>query len=197
MKIVLATRNSGKLREIKSILSKVGDYEFLSILDFSDIPEIEEDRLTYAGNAIKKASTIVKLKGIPTLADDSGLEVDALDGAPGVRSARFAGENASDEDNNKKLLKMLEDVPEDKRTARFQCAMALVKPSDWIEVTTGTYEGVIISEPRGNSGFGYDPIFYVPHLGKTFAELTRDEKNQISHRRIALQRMKRIMPEVL
>ena len=197
MKIVLATRNKGKLHEIRSILSEVGDYEVLSLLDFSDIPKVNEDRFTYAGNAIKKASTIAKLKGIPTLADDSGLEVDALDGDPGVRSARFAGLEASYKDNNRKLLKMLEGIPQDKRTARFQCAMAFVKPSGWIEVTTGTYEGVIISKPRGDNGFGYDPLFYVPHIGKTFAELTSDEKNQISHRRIALEKMKRILPCVI
>lgn len=196
MELILATRNSDKLHEIKSILSEVGDYEFLSLLDFPDIPEIVEDRLTYAGNAIKKASTIANHKGIPALADDSGLEVDALDGAPGIKSARFAGDNVSYEANNKKLLRMLKDVPREECSARFQCAMAFVKPSGWIEVTTGTCEGVIISEPRGNDGFGYDPLFYVPRLGRTFAELTRDEKNKISHRRIALEKMKRILPYI-
>lgn len=194
MKLIIATRNKDKLHEIKSILSEVGDYEFLSLLDFSDVPEINEDRLTYAGNAIKKASIIAKLKGIPAIADDSGLEVDVLNGAPGIMSARFAGANADYEDNNRKLLELLKDVPQEKRSARFQCAMAFVHPSGWIEVTTGTYEGVIISEPRGNNGFGYDPIFYAPRLGRTFAELTRDEKNQISHRRVALEKMKRILP---
>lgn len=193
MKLILATRNRGKSDEIKSILSKVGNYKLLSLLDFPDIPEINEDRLTYAGNAIKKASIIANLKGIPTLADDSGLEVDALNGAPGIKSARFAGDDASDEDNNRKLLKLLKDIPEEKRSARFQCAMAFVKPSGWIEVTTGTYEGVIIPEPRGSNGFGYDPLFYAPRLGRTFAELTRDEKNQVSHRRIALEKMKRVL----
>jgi len=197
MKLILATRNKGKLHEIKSILGEVGNYEFLSLLDFSDIPKIDEDRFTYAGNAIKKASIIAKLKGISTLADDSGLEVDALNGAPGTMSARFAGDNASDEDNNRKLLELLKDVPQEKRSARFQCAMAFVHPSGWIEVTTGAYEGIIISEHRGNNGFGYDPIFYAPRLGRTFAELTRDEKNQISHRRIALEKMKRFLPYIM
>jgi len=209
MKIILATRNKGKSCEIRSILGEVGDYEILSLLDFTDVPEIDEDRLSFAGNAIKKASVIAKLKGIPTLADDSGLEVDALNGAPGIRSARFAGDNASDEENNRKLLELLQDVPKEKRSARFQCAMAFVHPSAensgqssiytdlqpcWIEVTTGSCEGMIIFEPRGNNGFGYDAIFYVPSLGKTFAELPRDEKNKISHRRIALEKMIQLLP---
>jgi len=195
--IIIATRNKGKIKEISPILSKAGDYKILSLLDYPDISEINEDRFTFAGNAIKKATVISKLKGIPALADDSGLEVDSLNGAPGIRSSRFAGDDASDQQNIEKLLTLLKDVPEEKRSARFQCAMAFVNPSGWIEVTTGSYEGIIISEPKGSNGFGYDPVFFSPRLEKTFAQLSHDEKNQISHRRIALDKMKQILPDIM
>ena len=198
MKLVVATNNPHKIKEILTIL-KGQNYEILSLPDFPDVPMVTEDGSTFAENAVKKASIIAKHTGLLALADDSGLEVDVLNGEPGVKSARFAGENATDEDRNRKLLNLLRDVPESKRNARFKCAVALSNPQGDTHLVLGICEGSIAFEPRGNTGFGYDPVFVVPCYGKTFAELGPDIKNRISHRAIALQKLRNFLvhPEIL
>ncbi len=196
MKLVLATKNKGKIAEIKEFLSDVKGLEVLSILDFPEdkIPPIEETGKSFEENAFIKAFTVAKATGLPALADDSGLEVDALGGKPGVRSARFGGEGITDAERNKKLLSLLENVPSKERSARFRCCMVLVVPPEFEKyVAEGVCEGYITTEPRGSHGFGYDPIFYLPKYGKTMAELTRSEKNKISHRGKALEKMKEII----
>lgn len=185
MKLVLATKNLGKVREMAGLLEPHG-IELVSLQDFPGIGEIEEDGGTFRENAIKKASVTCEQTGLMALADDSGLEVDHLDGAPGVHSARFAGESKDDTANNTKLLDLLEDVPAEGRTARFRCVIAIAVPGGWVYTAEGACEGVIIGEPRGDGGFGYDPLFYLPEYGKTFAELDLETKNQISHRGKAL-----------
>ena len=186
MKLVLATRNLGKVRELSEMLGNRRDIKILSIKDFPNAPEVIEDGLTYHENAQKKATQTANYTGYLTLADDSGLEVDALDGAPGVHSARYAGTNASDADRIDKLLSAIKDEPDDPRTARFKCTMAVAKPNGHVDVVVGVCDGQIIHEPRGNQGFGYDPVF-VPHgYDQTFAELGEEVKNQISHRSKAL-----------
>jgi XTP/dITP diphosphohydrolase len=189
--LVVATRNKKKLVEIKELLADL-DFHVLSISDFSDIPEIEEDMDTFEGNASKKAIQIAQVTGKLTLADDSGLEIDFLNGKPGIHSARFAGENATDEDRNRKVLGLMECVPKHQRTARFKCAIAIVE-NEFIEIVTGVCEGEIATEPKGNQGFGYDPIFIVPSYDKTFAELGAEIKNQISHRAIALKKAREVL----
>ncbi len=193
-KLLVATGNKGKLKEIREILNGV------EVLGLSDLPfsiEIEEDGDTFYKNALKKASVLAEKMSVPVLADDSGLEVDALDGAPGVYSARYSGENATDESNTEKLLRALESVPYEKRTARFVCVMCLVMPGEKTYSTRGETEGIILTEPRGEGGFGYDPVFYSEHYQKSFAELSSDEKNAISHRGIALEKMREILNQVL
>ena len=182
MKLVLATRNIGKVRELSDMLRHERGIEVLCMKDFPEAPEVLEDGETYQDNAKKKAVGVAKYSGILALADDSGLEVDALDGAPGVHSARYAGSDASDTDRITKLLAALKDVPENKRTARFRCAVAVAEPGGRANVVVGVCDGSIIREPRGNLGFGYDPVF-VPHgCDQTFAELGEQIKNRISHR---------------
>ncbi|HIE28761.1 TPA: XTP/dITP diphosphatase [Candidatus Poribacteria bacterium] len=192
MKLVVATNNPHKVKEIAAIL-RGQNYEILSLKDFSNAPVVAEDGDTFEENAAKKATTIARYTRLLTLADDSGLEVDALNGEPGVKSARFAGENATDEDRNRKLLNLLKDVPETKRSARFKCAMALSNPQGDTDVVLGVCEGIIAFEPKGDTGFGYDPIFIVPRYRKTFAELGPAIKNRISHRAIALQKIKKLL----
>ena len=193
MKLVLATRNRGKVRELGEMLSDQCDIQILSLSDFPEAPTVVEDGVTYQTNAQKKATQIAAYTGHFTLADDSGLEVDALDGAPGVHSARYAGENASDVERINKLLTAIKDVPDDQRTARFKCAVAVAKPGGHADVVVGVCEGRIIREPRGNDGFGYDPVF-VPHsYTQTFAELGEEVKNQISHRSKALKMAMRLL----
>lgn len=192
MKLVVATNNPHKVKEIVNIL-KGQNYEILSLKNFPDAPVVIEDGSTFEENAVKKSSIIAKHTGLLALADDSGLEVDVLNGEPGVKSARFAGENATDEDRNRKLLNLIRDVPESKRNARFKCAIALSNPQGDTHVVLGVCEGSIAFEPRGNKGFGYDPIFVVPCYGKTFAELGPDIKNRISHRAIALQQILKVL----
>lgn len=192
MKLVVATNNPHKVKEIVNIL-KGQNYEILSLKNFPDAPVVIEDGSTFEENAVKKSSIIAKHTGLLALADDSGLEVDVLNGEPGVKSARFAGENATDEDRNRKLLNLLRDVPESKRNARFKCAIALSNPQGDTHVVLGVCEGSIAFETRGNKGFGYDPIFVVPCYGKTFAELGPDIKNRISHRAIALPKIKKFL----
>lgn len=188
MKIVLATRNENKIQEMSEILKDTG-IELLSLEDFKDIPEIIEDKETFKDNALKKAREIFKSTGIISLADDSGLEVDELEGRPGIYSARFAGKKATHEQNNDLLITQMKHVPEDQRTARFRCSLALV--GDEIEIVTeGVSEGTILSERKGDNGFGYDSLFFYPELGLTFAELDSEQKNKISHRALAFDKMK-------
>ncbi len=190
--LVIGTRNKKKLAEIRELLTDL-DFNVLSIDDFPNIPEIEEDGETFEENAEKKAVEVAQITKCLTLADDSGLEIDYLRGDPGIRSARFAGEGATDEDRNRKVLGLLRYVPEAERKARFKCAIAIASPDAQVEIVTGVCEGEMALEPRGDGGFGYDPIFIVPAYGKTFAELGSEKKNQISHRALALKKAKEIL----
>jgi XTP/dITP diphosphohydrolase len=160
--------------------------EILSVADFPDMPEVVEDGATFAENAVKKAEVICRYTGLPALADDSGLEIDALKGQPGIRSSRFAGLDQNDQKNIDKVLRLMGNVPLDHRQARFRCVMALAYPEQPTETVEGTCEGLITPQARGSAGFGYDPIFLVPGHGKTFAELGQEVKNRISHRAKAL-----------
>ena len=196
LRIVLATGNPDKVREIKHILGDV-PVEFLTLLDFPEFVPEEETGATFEDNAVAKALKVWRETGLASLADDSGLEVDALDGEPGVRSARFAGEDVSYEANNEKLIGLLRDVPEEKRSARFVCVAVLVTPKGKMVLQRGELEGVIVDEARGGGGFGYDPIFHVPRLKKTVAELGEDEKNSISHRAQAFRAMKNYIMALL
>jgi XTP/dITP diphosphohydrolase len=180
-KIVLATNNEHKIKEIKNILSDL-PVEILTLQDFSGFPKVKETGKTLEENAILKAKTIYKFTKLPSVADDSGLEVDALDGAPGVLSSRFAGEGCSFQDNNIKLLQLMEKVPWEKRGAKFVCMVALAEDMNHIATVRAEVKGIIASEERGKNGFGYDPLFFIPSLGKTFAQLSSEEKNKISHR---------------
>jgi XTP/dITP diphosphohydrolase len=184
-KLLVATRNKGKLKEIRALLEGVVE-EVLCISDFPNLPETIEDGDTFSDNAMKKAREAAKATGIPALADDSGLIVDALNGAPGVYSARFAGESADDAANNRKLLLELSEVPDDRRKAAFVCAMAFVQPDGTERTFTGKVGGRILKEQRGDGGFGYDPLLLVDGYDQTMAELPLDEKNRISHRGQAL-----------
>lgn len=186
-KIVLASNNPGKVREINQLLANL-DIEVVAQSDFN-VPEIEETGLTFVENAILKARNAAQHTGLPALADDSGIEVDALKGAPGIYSARFAGVGASDADNLEKLLRDLKAIPNATQQARFQCLMVFMKhendPTPLI--CQGTWEGEIVDTPQGDNGFGYDPIFYVPSENCTSAQLPADKKNALSHRGKALQ----------
>jgi XTP/dITP diphosphohydrolase len=185
MKILLATANMGKIRELQEML-KGQAIQVLSLKDFPDFPEIEETGTSFAENALLKARKAAEVSGLVSLADDSGLEVDALNGEPGIFSARYAGEPKSDERNIDKLLAKLESVPEGNRTARFRCVIAVVVPDGREFLAEGTVEGRILFARRGLGGFGYDPVFFLPQLNKTMAELSLEEKNTISHRAQAL-----------
>jgi len=184
-KIVIASKNEGKIKEFSSMLA-VLKVSFLSLLDFPEIGEIPENGTTFAENALIKARTVARTTGLPALADDSGLMVDALGGRPGVYSARYAGEPRDDLKNIQKLLKELENVPENQRTARFVAALCLYFPDGSYLTSEGECSGLILKELRGSFGFGYDPVFYLPAYGKTMAELPLEIKNKISHRSRAL-----------
>ena len=179
--LVLASGNKGKLAEFQRLLEGL-DVQIHSMKEYPEIGEIVEDGSTFAENALIKARAVCKATGKPAMADDSGLAVDALNGAPGIYSARFAGEQRSDVDNNAKVLQLLEGVEDNKRTARFFCVIAIVLPDGREYTVEGTCEGTILHALQGEGGFGYDPLFYVESLDKTFAELTMEEKNCISHR---------------
>lgn len=187
-KVIIATKNRGKASEFASLFANY-PVELMTLLDIDGAPDIEENGTTFEENAIIKAEGIRKLIDAIVIADDSGLMVDILDGMPGIYSARYAGEEKSDDANIDKLLKELEGVPLEKRTARFFCALAIAIPEQKTITVSGTCEGIILDEKRGNNGFGYDPIFYVPELGRTMAELTQEEKNKISHRTNALKKL--------
>jgi XTP/dITP diphosphohydrolase len=201
-KILVATTNPGKIAELRAMLDF--DVEWLGMSDFSDIAEIKEDGSTFAENARKKAVGYAKATGLWTIADDSGLVVDALGGEPGVKSARFSGEKTINDDgtlidhrNIAKVLKLLKDVPQEKRSARFVCSLCLASPEEILIETEGTLKGLITNKEIGKNGFGYDPIFFVPHLNKTVAQLTAEEKNAISHRGNAIRKFKPLLEELL
>ena len=185
--ILLATRNSDKVRELAALLGDLG-IRIRTLADFPTAPEVEEDGETCEANARKKAREIAAVTGLLSVADDTGLEVDALGGRPGVFAARYAGEGATYEDNCRKLIKELDGVPQARRTARFVTVAALAMPGG-DRVATGTLVGVIAEASVGMQGFGYDPVFFVPELGRTLAELTAEEKNRISHRAKAFRAM--------
>lgn len=195
-KIVIASRNRGKISEFRVLLQGLS-VDVLSLSDFPDLPDIPETGKTFRENALLKAQFVTAATGLIALADDSGLEVDYLQGAPGVYSARFAGPNSDDQANNKKLLASLEGVPCNDRTARFRCVVAITTPQGGEFISEGTCEGMIARSPRGNSGFGYDPLFLAPSLGKTFAELGPSGKNRISHRARALHTAREILALLL
>jgi len=188
--IVLATGNKGKVKEFEGLLHGIAG-RIIGLDDLESPPEVVEDGETFVDNALKKARTIAKFSGKPALADDSGLAVDALGGKPGVYSARYSGEGATDEKNIDKLLRELGDT--EHRSARFVCSLALVSPGGEETVVSGECEGVILTGRRGSGGFGYDPVFYLPEYGKTMAEIPADLKNRISHRARAAEKLVRIL----
>jgi XTP/dITP diphosphohydrolase len=196
--LLIATSNIGKVKEISEFL-KNWSLEIKTLQDFCKIEPPEETGKTFFENAYIKAKYWAEKTGLMCLADDSGLEVDVLNKAPGVYSSRFAGEKATDEENNKKLLELLKGIPLEKRKARFVCVIVVYHPSGKFITAEGTWEGIIGFEPRGSYGFGYDPIFLVPEYNykKTAAELTPEEKNKISHRGKALAKLKEIFPDFL
>lgn len=192
LKLLVATHNPGKVREYRELLASL-PVELTWPGELGLKVEVEENGETFAENAVRKALAYAQASGLWTLADDSGLEVDALGGAPGVRSARYAGPGATDEDRYHLLLRRMEEVPEGRRQARFRCVIALANPQGQVWTAEGTVEGVIIREPRGSGGFGYDPVFYMPEVGCTMAELRADQKNRISHRARAAEAIRPIL----
>lgn len=192
MEIVFASRNRKKAEEIQRILA-AHPVTVLSLADFPDCPDVEEDRDTFDGNAIKKAEAVAAYTGRIAFADDSGLEVAALNGAPGVYSARYAGEGATDALNVEKLLSEMAEIPDSQREARFVCCIALAIPDEETHTFWGFAEGSIGREPRGGSGFGYDPLFYPAGHDRTFAEMSASEKDALSHRKKALEKLAEFM----
>ena len=182
--LLLATNNRGKIREYAELLSGCG-YQLVTPAEKGIDIEVAETGETFADNAILKARALAAASGLLTLADDSGLEVDALGGAPGVHSARYAGDNASDAERIALLLKNLVGVPVDRRAARFRCVIAIANPAGNVRMAEGSIEGIIAFTPKGSNGFGYDPVFLLPDIGKTMAELPPGEKNRLSHRACA------------
>ena len=194
--VIIATKNAGKAKEFEHIFNQY-NVVVKSLLDFDGIEEIVEDGQTFEENALIKARAIAKQFNQVVIADDSGLEVDALDGRPGVYSARYAGEGRNDQANIEKVLSELEGIPTQERSARFVCALALVTPEGEESVVRGTCEGQILSECIGNEGFGYDPIFYLPELGKTMAQIPKSQKNVLSHRAEAFKKLQDILMKLV
>jgi XTP/dITP diphosphohydrolase len=192
LELIVATRNKGKIREIREALKGLG-LRIYSLNDFPDVPEIEEDGKSFTDNALKKARFYSKYFGKLTLADDSGLEVDGLKGLPGIYSARYAGEKASGQENNQKLLREMHGLPVLKRRARFKCIIAVVSHNGKEALAEGSCRGNIGFEEKGKKGFGYDPLFILRKYGKTMAELSLEEKNAISHRGKALRKIRKII----
>lgn len=193
--LLVATRNADKLAELQTLFREA-PFKLIS-LDDTDVDfEVEETGSTFAENAVLKATQYGEAVGLPTIADDSGLEVDALGGAPGVLSSRFAGPDATDDERNAFLLRRLADHPGKPRTARFRCTIAVFLPGQDVSVVDGTVEGVITDRPRGENGFGYDPVFYLPELGRTTAELSPERKNRLSHRGIAARKALRVLLDI-
>jgi XTP/dITP diphosphohydrolase len=191
-KLLLATNNKAKVREYKSLLQGI-PYEIVTLTEQGITTDVDESGETLEANARLKATVLAAESQLLSLADDSGLEVDALGGEPGPFSRRHAGEDATDADRINRLLIRLKDVPEEKRTAHFCCVIAIAKPDGTVQICSGECRGVITTAPRGYNGFGYDPIFYLPELGKTMAELTLEVKNQISHRGRAAAKAREIL----
>ena len=199
-KILVATTNPGKAAELQAMLD--ADINWLTLADFPDTTEVEEDGTTFIENACKKAIGYANATGLWTIADDSGLVIDALGGAPGIESARFSGQKSEDRmlidhKNIAKVLSLLKGVPSDKRTARFVCSLCLASPEEVLIQTQGALEGLITEKEIGENGFGYDPIFFVPNLQKTVAQLNREEKNAISHRGNAIRKLKPLLEKLL
>lgn len=199
MELLVGTTNAGKLAEIEAALKDL-PVRIISLNDLGNFPSVVEDGQSFEENARKKARTLAEFSGHLTLADDSGLEVDALSGAPGIHSARYSGEDAGDLRNNEKLLQALGNLPQEKRGARFVCVIVLCRPiasggGEWI--FQGACEGWIAFEPRGKNGFGYDPVFFYPPLGRTFGEIDRETKGRFSHRGKALAKLNQALPSVL
>lgn len=180
-RLLVATGNPGKVLELAELLRGV-PYTLVSLRDLGLPTEIEEPADTFEGNAVIKAEAYARMSGLLTMADDSGLEVDALDGAPGVHSRRFAGDDATDEDRTALVLLRLADTPWERRTARYRCVLALSSPGEPTVTCEGACSGIIEYGPRGDGGFGYDPVFFLPEYGRTVAELSLEEKNRVSHR---------------
>ena len=201
-RLVIASNNEGKIKEIKRVLASL-PVEVLSLKDMGLDIDVEEDGLTFEDNAKKKSVEIYKElikrneSNFIVMSDDSGLEVDYLNGEPGVFSARYAGEHGNDKKNNEKLLLNLAGVSDDNRKARFVCQLALINDKNKYRTVRGTVDGYILEEEKGNGGFGYDPLFFYKPLNKSFGELTMEEKNEISHRGVALQKVKEIIKELL
>ncbi|HPJ34628.1 MAG TPA: XTP/dITP diphosphatase [Spirochaetota bacterium] len=196
MKLVIATGNRNKIIEIKNKFSDAPHLEIIPLSEFRNIPEIIEDSDTFSGNAMKKARIIRDFTGLPSMADDSGLVIDALDGEPGVYSARYGGDGLDDRGRYLLVLEKMKTVPEGKRGARFVCAIAVAMPDGREFLTEGICEGTISLAPAGAKGFGYDPVFYLPEFGKTMAELDLNVKNSISHRGKALELVSEIIKEL-
>ncbi len=194
--VIIATKNRGKAKEFVEMFDPLG-YSVKTLLDYPEIEDVEETGTTFEENAVLKAETVSKLLGKVVISDDSGLMVDALEGRPGVYSARYAGEQKNDQENMDKVLKELEGVPLEERTARFCCTLAIANPESGTQTFTGTCEGTILEEKRGEYGFGYDPIFFVAEEGKAMAELPPEKKNSISHRANALKKLKEQLSNVL
>ncbi len=189
VKVVLATRNRGKVSELQALLEDL-DVQVIPVDEAGDIPDVIEDGNTFYENALKKAKEVSIASGLFAIADDSGLEVDALDGRPGVFSARYSGQDATDENNYLKLLQEMTDVPAERRSARFRCVMVACRPDGRCIYSEGACEGFITQRPRGSQGFGYDPVFRPVGQERTMAEMSREEKNRISHRAVALKALK-------
>jgi XTP/dITP diphosphohydrolase len=194
--VIIATKNPGKAREFEEIFASRG-IEVRTLLDFPEIPDVEESGSTFEENAVLKAEAISQALNKMVIGDDSGLLVDALEGRPGIYSARYAGEPKNDQNNTDKVLSELKDVPEVERTARFYCALAVAVPGQETMTVSGTCEGRILEERRGSNGFGYDPVFYVPEQGVAMAELSSDEKHKISHRANALKKLDVVLDSIL
>jgi XTP/dITP diphosphohydrolase len=195
-RVIIATKNQGKAKEFQNMFAPYG-YEVQTLLDLPHIEDVEETGSTFEENAILKAETVAKELGEMVIADDSGLAIDALDGRPGVYSARYAGLKKSDDANIAKVLEELKDVPNGDRSSRFYCVLAIAGPGMETRTVTGTCEGQILQERRGTNGFGYDSIFFVPSLGKSMAELTPDEKSGISHRGNALEKLRTLIKDLV
>jgi XTP/dITP diphosphohydrolase len=189
---VLATRNPHKGAELAALLGDLG-IRIRTLAEFPDAPTVVEDGDTCQANAVKKATALARHTGLPAVADDTGLEVDALGGRPGVHAARYAGEGATYENNWRKLIRELEGVPKERRRARFITVVAVAMPSAKVAIAEGSLEGLITEAPAGTQGFGYDPVFFVPEVGKTLAQLTPAEKNRISHRARAFAKVREIL----
>ncbi len=188
-RIILATKNNGKIREVKAMLEDL-NIEILSLNDYKNLPEVKEDGKSFSENAIKKAKIVSEHTGEMVLSDDSGLEVEYLGGEPGVYSARYSGDDATDSSNIKKLLERLEGASIEERNASFRCVLVFYRPDGKYWVFEGSLHGIINDKPVGNGGFGYDPIFFIPELGLTVAQLPPDMKNKISHRAQAVDKFK-------